>query len=65
MPRKLNVHVLPGLFEPPDLAGGIAVVTDVLRATTTVGYALKNGARGIVPCESIDKAVAIREVGER
>ena len=64
MPRKLTVHVLPGLFEPSDLAGGIAVVTDVLRATTTVGYALKNGARGIIPCESIDEAVGIREAND-
>lgn len=63
MPRQLSVHVLPALFEPSDLAGGIAVVTDVLRATTTVAYALNNGARGIIPCESIDEAVALREVG--
>ena len=61
MRRKLTVHVLPALFEPSDLTGGIAVVTDVLRASTTVGYALKNGARSIIPCESIDEAVAVRE----
>lgn len=54
---------MPSLFEPSDLVGGIAVVTDVLRATTTVAHALKNGARGIIPCESIDEAVACREAG--
>ena len=63
MPRKISVHVLPALFEPSDLAGGIAVVTDVLRATTTIAYALKNGARGIIPCKTIDEAVALRETG--
>ncbi|MFT5325722.1 MAG: 2-phosphosulfolactate phosphatase [Planctomycetaceae bacterium] len=60
MPRSLTVHLLPALFEPPDLCSGFAVVTDVLRATTTVAYALKNGARGIIPCESIEEAVAHR-----
>lgn len=64
MPRKLTVHVLPSLFEPSDLVGGIAVVTDVLRATTTVAHALKNGARGIIPCETIDEAVACRGAGD-
>jgi 2-phosphosulfolactate phosphatase len=64
MPRSLTVHLLPSLFEASDLAGGIAVVTDVLRATTTVAYGLKNGARGIIPCESIDEAVALREAGD-
>jgi 2-phosphosulfolactate phosphatase len=61
MPRSLTVHLLPALFEPSDLCGGVAVVTDVLRATTTVAYAVKNGARGIISCESIEEAVAYRE----
>ena len=61
MPRKLTVHVLPTMFEPSDLEGGIAVVTDVLRATTTVAYALSNGTRVIIPCESIEQAVAHRD----
>ena len=49
MPRKLTVHLLPTLFEPSQLAGGIAVVIDVLRATTTIAYALENGARWKLP----------------
>jgi 2-phosphosulfolactate phosphatase len=61
MTRRLTVHVLPALFEPQILEGGIAVVTDVLRATTTIAYALQNGARSIVPCESIEEAFACRD----
>ena len=60
MPRKLTVHLLPTLFEPSQLAGGIAVVIDVLRATTTIAYTLKNGARSIIPCASIEEAMAQR-----
>jgi 2-phosphosulfolactate phosphatase len=61
MPRKLTVHLLPSLFEPSNLVGGVAVVIDVLRATTTVAYALKNGARSIIPCESIEEAISQRD----
>lgn len=61
MPRKLAVHLLPSLFEPSRLTGGLAVVVDVLRATTTVAYALQNGARAILPCESVERAKAQRD----
>ena len=60
MPRNITVHLLPALFDPSDLAGGIAVVTDVLRATTTVAYGLQNGARSIIPCRTIEEAFGIR-----
>jgi 2-phosphosulfolactate phosphatase len=56
MPRRLTVHLLPALFEPSELTGGVAVVVDVLRATTTIVTAMKNGARSIIPCETIEDA---------
>lgn len=59
--RSLAVYLLPSLFEPSAVRGGIAVAIDVLRATTTVAHALANGARRIVPCESIDAARDVRE----
>ena len=62
MSRKLTVHLLPSLFEPSHLVGGIAVVIDVLRATTTIAYALENGARSIIPCASIEEAIAQRNL---
>ncbi|MEZ6061000.1 MAG: 2-phosphosulfolactate phosphatase [Planctomycetaceae bacterium] len=56
MTRTLNVHLLPAMFEPEALRDGIAVVIDVLRASTTMTLALQNGAAGIIPCGSIEEA---------
>jgi 2-phosphosulfolactate phosphatase len=56
MKRSLRVHLLPALLEPGELAGGVAVVIDVLRATTTMIHALAAGASRVVPCGEIDEA---------
>lgn len=56
MSRELSVHFLPGLFEPVDLRGGVAVMIDVLRASTTIVHALAAGARAVVPCEQVQQA---------
>jgi len=54
----LNVHFLPELVSPDDLADSTCVVIDVLRATTTIAYALAAGAREVIPCLTIDDARA-------
>jgi 2-phosphosulfolactate phosphatase len=59
MKRAIRVHLLPALFEPGELAGGTAVVIDVLRATTTIVYALAAGAQSVIPCGEIDAARAV------
>lgn len=56
MNRVLNVHLLPELADPHDLAGHCAVVIDVLRASTTIAWALSSGAAGIVPCVTVEEA---------
>jgi 2-phosphosulfolactate phosphatase len=38
------------------LAGGIAVVIDVLRATTVMVHALAAGCEAVIPCAEIDEA---------
>src|SRR5687768_10758642 len=58
MPRPLNVHFLPDLTTPAELAGGVVVVIDVLRASTTITYALAAGAREVIPCLEIEEARA-------
>jgi 2-phosphosulfolactate phosphatase len=64
MTRALRVHMLPQLVEPADLRGRTVVVIDVLRATTTIAYALANGATSVVPCLEIDEARATaRQLG--
>jgi 2-phosphosulfolactate phosphatase len=56
MPRILNVYALPSYVSPTELANGTAVVIDVLRASTTIVYALEAGAREVVPCVEVDEA---------
>jgi 2-phosphosulfolactate phosphatase len=46
--------------DPSALAGGIAVVIDQFRASTTICAALASGARGVVPCLSEEEAAAKR-----
>jgi len=58
MPRRppVFVHLLPGLVPTGALAGGVAVVIDVLRATTSMVHALAAGSDAVIPCLEIDEA---------
>jgi 2-phosphosulfolactate phosphatase len=49
MVRELRVHLVPALFEPEELRGGVAVLIDVLRASTTIIHALAHGADAVIP----------------
>jgi 2-phosphosulfolactate phosphatase len=53
---QLRVHFLPQWVTADDLAGSMCVVIDVLRATTTMVYALAAGALGVIPCLTIEEA---------
>lgn len=44
------------------LAGGTAVIIDILRASSTITTALLNGANCVIPCGSPDEARRIRQV---
>jgi len=61
MKPTLNVYALPKLVEPEELAGAAAVVIDVLRASTTIIYALEAGAKEVVPCLQVSDALAAAE----
>ena len=61
MQPTLSVYALPRLVEPEELAGGTAVVIDVLRAATTIAYALAAGAVQIIPCREISDALALAD----
>lgn len=56
MPRSVHTHFLPNLFEPQTLQSGVAVVIDVLRASTTICHALHAGAKAVIPCETVEDA---------
>jgi 2-phosphosulfolactate phosphatase len=53
---KLSVILTPALVSPADLADRIVVVVDVLRATTTMLYALHAGASVVLPVAEVDEA---------
>jgi 2-phosphosulfolactate phosphatase len=54
--REVQVHLLPELAPPDRLKGGIAVVIDVLRATTTIVHALAAGCVSVRPCAEVEEA---------
>jgi 2-phosphosulfolactate phosphatase len=61
MKSTLNVYALPRYVEPTELAGQTAVVIDVLRAATTIAYALDAGAEEVIPCREVADALALAE----
>lgn len=54
--RDVQVHLLPDLVSPAQLAGGLAAVIDVLRATTTMIHALASGCVSVRPCAEVEEA---------
>lgn len=52
----VSVHLLPELVPAGALAGGQAVVIDVLRATTVIVHALAAGCTAVVPCLEVEEA---------
>jgi 2-phosphosulfolactate phosphatase len=59
MHARLHAYALPKSVDPQALAGGTVVVIDVLRATTTIVYAIEAGARTVILCGEIDEAKSI------
>jgi 2-phosphosulfolactate phosphatase len=57
----VDVCFTPDEVVPSELQGRVAVVVDVLRATSTIVTALANGARSIYPVGSIDAAVRLAQ----
>lgn len=58
---SIRTSLVQSLLKSDELEGTVAVVIDVLRASTTVCTALANGATAIVPFRGIDEATAFRE----
>lgn len=61
MDQVFSVRFLPGLADPQDNAGCDLVVTDILRATTTIVSALSSGAVQILPTPEIGAGIRLRE----
>ena len=61
--KDIEVVMTPALIPYYNLKGRVAVVADILRATTTMCMALHNGARAIYPFASLNEAAALRGEG--
>ncbi|HET9097464.1 MAG TPA: 2-phosphosulfolactate phosphatase [Candidatus Baltobacteraceae bacterium] len=57
---RCDVSLTPSEI-PSALTDTAVVVMDVLRATTTIVYALQSGAERVIPCEEPADALAMRE----
>ncbi|MGE3313705.1 MAG: 2-phosphosulfolactate phosphatase [Planctomycetaceae bacterium] len=56
MSRDVRIYQLPDEIRPGELRGSIAVIIDVLRASTTIVHALAAGARCVIPFGDVDVA---------
>jgi len=63
MPSKaqptLHTSLSPALLHLYDVSSSIVVIIDVLRATSTIATALQNGAKAIVPVDSVAECIRL------
>lgn len=63
MNRKIHITLNACDIREEELRGKIAVVIDVLRATTVIITALYNGAKWVKTVATIDEALSLRSTG--
>ncbi|RZM11913.1 MAG: 2-phosphosulfolactate phosphatase, partial [Pedobacter sp.] len=56
---SLSTCLSPALLNLYDVSNSIVVIIDVLRATSTIATALHNGAKAIVPVDSVPECIRI------
>jgi 2-phosphosulfolactate phosphatase len=54
---QLHTSLSPALLHLYDVSNAVVVIIDVLRATSTIATALANGARFIIPVDSVPKCI--------
>jgi 2-phosphosulfolactate phosphatase len=60
----LHTSLSPALIDQYQLNSSIVVIIDVFRATSTIASALYNGAKAVIPVDSVPKAIEIsRNIG--
>jgi 2-phosphosulfolactate phosphatase len=55
----LYTSISPAILHLYDVTNAIVVVIDVLRATSTIATALYNGARSVIPVDSVAKCIEL------
>lgn len=56
----VSVHLAPTFVPPEVFAGSVAIVVDLIRATTTITSALAAGADRVIPCATIEEVHGLR-----
>lgn len=56
---ELHTSLSPALLHLYDLNNSIVVIIDVFRATSTIAAVLYNGAKCVIPVDSVPKAIEI------
>jgi 2-phosphosulfolactate phosphatase len=56
---SLHTALSPALLQLYDLNHAIVVIIDVLRATSTIATALHNGAKCVIPVDSVAKCIEL------
>jgi hypothetical protein len=57
--QPLHTALSPALLHLYDLSHAIVVIVDVLRATSTIATALYNGAKCVIPVDSVAKCIEL------
>lgn len=56
---SLHTSLSPALVHLYDVSNSIVVIIDVLRATSTIATALYNGAKSVIPVESVSRCIEL------
>ncbi|HMG67472.1 MAG TPA: 2-phosphosulfolactate phosphatase [Chitinophagaceae bacterium] len=56
---SLFTSLSPALIHLYDLSNSIVVIIDVLRATSTIATALYNGAKSVIPVDSVSRCIEL------
>ena len=62
MPKNkptLHTTLSPALLHLYDVSNSIVVIIDVLRATSTIATALYNGAKSVIPVDSVSRCIEL------
>ena len=59
--KRIDVHLTPSSVERSSLEGRSIVVVDVLRSSTTIAWALRNGAAKVIPVETVEEATRLAQ----
>lgn len=56
---SLHTSLSPALVHLYDVTNSIVVIIDVLRATSTIATALSNGAKSVIPVDSVSRCIEL------